>query len=87
MKIPFDNSQFDGDDFSEDEEHRAIRRRLFETHWDLTLAEQEQAEHKVALYQGIRDAHANGWNEEEIAFHCNVPIGRVRAAIAEKEGQ
>lgn len=58
-------------------------RRLWEADMEYRMSEIEAAEIKNELYQSIREAHANGWTEEEIALECNLPIGRVRAAIAE----
>jgi len=58
-------------------------RNVWETDMEYRMAAQEQAEVKAELYQVIREAHENGWTEEEIADYAGIKIGYVRAAIAE----
>jgi uncharacterized protein (DUF2267 family) len=58
-------------------------RNVWETDMEYRMAAIEQAEAKAELYQVIREAHQNGWTEEEIADYAGVKIGYVRAAIAE----
>lgn len=60
-------------------------RRLWETDMEYRMAEIETAESKAAMYASIAAAYDSGWNEEEIALHCKVPVGRVRAAIEQRK--